>query len=306
MDDDGNERLLMQRSLADSLGYNPVTSYASGSDALARIPSAIPHVVLMDIRMPGMNGMQCARRLKRVLPDLVVIMISGFDHPNGLAEALEAGAEGYLTKPLCVDPFLAILNRCQECRVNETSALCTSPFPEDTLIDQPTVRAALRRMVTRMEKNFHAREDLLQEALVYFWSREQQYPRRQLNWHLLSVRNYLRDRRSSGRSLDSPKRRGAQAAFAGNREGWDEGPELLLFDEGILSSVYADDTFALLAAHLEPIDLQILKALFQGAGVCDVAKNLHVSHGFVSKHRLHIASLAMKLGLAPLPARPRY
>ncbi len=119
--------------------------------------------------MPGMNGMQCARRLKSVLPDLVIIMISGFDHPNALAEALEAGAEGYLTKPFSVESFLSILNRCPECRVNETSAGRTPPFSEGTLIDHPTVRAALRRMVIRMEENFHTREDLLQEALVYFW-----------------------------------------------------------------------------------------------------------------------------------------
>src|SRR6266511_1222600 len=251
--------------------------------------------------MPGMNGMQCARRLKSVLPDLVIIMISGFDHPNGLAEALEAGAEGYLTKPFSVDPFLAILNRRLEFGLDEASASRTPLFPEGMLIDHPTVREALRRMVIRMEENFHTREDRLQEALVYFWSREQQFPRRQLHWYLLAVRNYLHHCRSAGRSLDSPKRRGAQSDCAGNRDGREAGPETLSFDEGIMSSVYADDTFALLAAHLEPIDLKILKALFQGVGVCDVAKNLRVSHGFVSKHRLHIASLATKLGVAPVP-----
>src|SRR2546428_11653768 len=81
------------------------------------------------------------------------------------------------------------------------------------LTDKPTVRKALLRMVITLEENFHTREDLLQEALVYFWSSERQHPGQRLRWHLQSVNFYLHHFRTSGRSLDSPKRLGAQASF---------------------------------------------------------------------------------------------
>ena len=55
------------------------------------------------------------------------------------------------------------------------------------LIDMPAVRKALLRMVIALEENFHDREDLLQEAIVCFLLREQQYPGQRRRWYLQSV-----------------------------------------------------------------------------------------------------------------------
>ena len=273
--------------------------------------------------MPGMNGLECAHRLKSVLPDLVIIMISGFDHPNGLAEALQAGAAGYLTKPLSVDQFLATLNRRQtkarpEPRPTPSPWLPapdhgtgstiqdqrTSAEPKRrTLIDDPIVNAALRRMVIRMEENWHTREDLLQKALVYLWLREQQCPGQKRNWYLLAVRNYLHHCRHSGRSLDSPKRRGAQAISPDRCGESNRLPDASESDEGIMSEVNAHDIFSLLIARLKPKDQIILRKLADGFGVCDIAEKVHDSHVFVIRQRRQIAELAMKLGINPLPPR---
>src|SRR5438876_11256544 len=103
------------------------------------------------------------------------------------------------------------------------------------LTDEPAVRNALLRMVIALDDNFHAREDLLQEAYLCFWSRTRQFPGQRLSWYLQSVNFYLHHLKTSGRSLDSPKRRGAQAAFADDCDGRDAWLDTLDFDEGIMS-----------------------------------------------------------------------
>ena len=117
------------------------------------------------------------------------------------------------------------------------------------------------------EENFHAREDLLQEALAYFWSSERQHPGQRLGWYLQSVNFYLHHLRTSGRSLDSPKRRRAQAAIADNGAGRDEWLDIFDFDQGIMSEVQARDIFSLLIDRLKPIDRVILGQLAEGLRV---------------------------------------
>jgi len=122
------------------------------------------------------------------------------------------------------------------------------------LTHEPAVRKALLRMVVTLEENFHTREDLLQEALVYFWSSERQHPGQRLSWYLQSVSFYLHHLRTSGRSLDSPKRRRAQPAFADNCAGQDGWLDTLDFDEGIMSEVHAHEIVDLLLSRLEPLE----------------------------------------------------
>ena len=170
------------------------------------------------------------------------------------------------------------------------------------LTDKPAVRKALLRMVIRLEGNFHAREDLLQEALVCFWSRARQYPGQRLGWYLQSVNFYLHHLKTSGRSLDSPKHRRAKAALADNCTGQGEWLDSLELDEGIMSAVNADDILSVLVDRLMPIDQTILSALAEGLEIRDIAEKLHVSHMFVIRHRRGIAKVAIKLGISPVAA----
>jgi len=73
--------------------------YRSAREAVAGISVSRPDVVLMDIRMPEMSGIECTQRLKSVLPSLGVIMFTGFPNKQALLESLMAGATGYLEKP---------------------------------------------------------------------------------------------------------------------------------------------------------------------------------------------------------------
>jgi len=165
------------------------------------------------------------------------------------------------------------------------------------LIDEPAVRKALLQMVMRLEANFHAREDLLQEALFCLWSRERQFPGKRRSWYLHGVKFYLQHLKTSGRSLDSPKRRGAQAAFADNGDERDDQRDGLELDQGIMSAVNAHDIFSVLEDRLEPTDQVILRAMLEGLHISEIAHALHVPRGFVERHHLLIAKLAVKLGI---------
>lgn len=78
--------------------FTCVCSCVSAEEALANIPRAKPDVVLMDIFLPRMSGIECTARLKMKLPDVQIVMLTAMDNQELLFMALEAGADGYLLK----------------------------------------------------------------------------------------------------------------------------------------------------------------------------------------------------------------
>ncbi len=100
VDDDKSVR----RSLADMLHRSPgikcVGSYADAETALAEIPRLAPQVLLMDINLPGMDGVACVRQLARLAPKTQIIMLTVHDDTSAIFNSLEAGASGYLLKPV--------------------------------------------------------------------------------------------------------------------------------------------------------------------------------------------------------------
>lgn len=87
----------LRRLLELEEGIEVVGETGTGEEALARLPSLFPDVVLMDLRLPGMDGVEATRQLKKELPDLKVIMLT-FLEDDRVTEAIEAGASGYLLK----------------------------------------------------------------------------------------------------------------------------------------------------------------------------------------------------------------
>lgn len=84
--------------LNGSPGLECVCACASAEEALERVPAARPHVVLMDINLPGLSGIECVRTLKDRLPDLQIIMLTIEEDSERVFESLQAGATGYLVK----------------------------------------------------------------------------------------------------------------------------------------------------------------------------------------------------------------
>lgn len=92
----------MRESLVEWLGHAPgiqcVGAHANASEALRDIPGENPEVVLMDINMPGMNGIECVSRLKEKMPKTYIIMLTTYDESDLIFDSLKAGANGYLLK----------------------------------------------------------------------------------------------------------------------------------------------------------------------------------------------------------------
>jgi len=84
--------------LEDAPGLRCVGAHASAEDALQKIPKEQPDVVLMDINLPGMNGVQCVSRLKGRVPKTQILMLTTYDDGDLIFDSLRAGADGYLLK----------------------------------------------------------------------------------------------------------------------------------------------------------------------------------------------------------------
>ncbi len=81
-----------------SQGFQCVGVFPNGEEALKEIPTLKPDVVLMDIDMPKMNGIDCIKALKQHLPTLQITMLTVFEDDEKIFQSLQAGASGYLLK----------------------------------------------------------------------------------------------------------------------------------------------------------------------------------------------------------------
>ena len=95
-----NEKLrgTLARVLDRADGFRCAGQYGSAEDALANLPKVRPEVVLMDINLPGMNGVDCVRQLKASLPGIQVMMLTVYEDTENIFNALAAGASGYMLK----------------------------------------------------------------------------------------------------------------------------------------------------------------------------------------------------------------
>jgi DNA-binding NarL/FixJ family response regulator len=98
VEDNEQLRVTLARVISRAEGFVCVGSYGSAEAALAALPAEKPRVVLMDINLPGMNGVECARQLKQVLPETLVIMLTVYEDTENIFNALAAGATGYMLK----------------------------------------------------------------------------------------------------------------------------------------------------------------------------------------------------------------
>lgn len=86
------------RLINSAPGYACAWTFGSAEAALKALPLHHPDVVLMDIHLPGMSGIECTARLKQLLPATQVLVVTVYDDTEKIFEALKAGASGYLLK----------------------------------------------------------------------------------------------------------------------------------------------------------------------------------------------------------------
>jgi len=98
VEDDVKLRSSIARLIDSTKGFTCVSTHPTAENALKELPIAKPQVVLMDINLPGMNGVECVRQLKAMMADVEVLMLTIYENTNIIFSALSAGASGYLLK----------------------------------------------------------------------------------------------------------------------------------------------------------------------------------------------------------------
>jgi two-component system NtrC family response regulator len=112
VDDDESLRRVMQMQLEEA-GYE-VLSAPQGQDALTLMEDTTPSLVITDLKMPGISGLDLLRKLREVYPETTVIMITAFGTVSTAVEAMKAGAYDYITKPVDYEQLMLVVNRAME------------------------------------------------------------------------------------------------------------------------------------------------------------------------------------------------
>jgi two-component system response regulator HydG len=104
-----------------------VTLAEDGLQALARVEETAPDVLVTDLRMPGLDGMELLRRARELVPELIVVLVTAFADVETAVRAMHEGAEHYLTKPLQIEELVIVIRRALERRHlrDETTELRT-------------------------------------------------------------------------------------------------------------------------------------------------------------------------------------
>src|ERR1041385_3129087 len=104
----------LQKIITLSPGYECVCTCSSAEEALEVLPAQRPEVVLMDIQLPNMSGVECVSQLKALLPSVQVIMVTVYEDPDRIFRALRAGASGYLLKRATPEQVLSAIRDVQQ------------------------------------------------------------------------------------------------------------------------------------------------------------------------------------------------
>ena len=101
VDDEKDITDMLARFLKDA-GHEPITAQ-SGLEAVEKVTKDKPEIVLLDIRMPGMDGVETLKKIRALDPQVGVIMITAFSDEATAKKCIELGAFDYITKPISLD-----------------------------------------------------------------------------------------------------------------------------------------------------------------------------------------------------------
>jgi two-component system nitrate/nitrite response regulator NarL len=135
-------------SLLEAAGFEVVGQVANGKRAIEEIQRLHPDLVLLDITMPKMNGLEVLREVRTSMPDIQVVMLTVSEEEEDLVAAVKAGAHGYLLKNLTSEKFLELLTGLEHgeaAMTRQTTAqlikgLGRSRHPQEEIQNQLTPR----------------------------------------------------------------------------------------------------------------------------------------------------------------------
>ncbi len=160
VEDSEKLRGTLARVLNRADGFRCVSDYASAEEALKDLPGVKPDVVLMDINLPGMNGVECVRQLKQLLPGTQVMMLTVYEDTENIFNALAAGANGYMLKRTASKELLEAIREVHR-----------GGSPMTMHIARKVVQSFQKAPPAQPAENLSEREqqvlDLLSEGLMY-------------------------------------------------------------------------------------------------------------------------------------------
>ena len=109
VEDDRSTRALLEITIGTCRRLKLVAVYPAGPEALQELPRTRPDVVLMDIKLPGMSGIDCVRKLKTAEPSCQIVMLTVYENTEQIFKALANGASGYLLKATPPEELLSAI-----------------------------------------------------------------------------------------------------------------------------------------------------------------------------------------------------
>jgi len=114
IEDDDKIRNYLSEEIHLHIDAGEIRLFSDGESALAELATAPVDIALFDIQLPGMNGIECISRLKMIHPRMQMIVLTVYDNPNNIFEAIAAGAVGYLLKSTPPEKIIEAISDVQK------------------------------------------------------------------------------------------------------------------------------------------------------------------------------------------------
>lgn len=166
VEDDSRLRAGIAEMIDNDEACSCVGAFGSGEEAVEGAPALVPQVAVMDINLPGMDGIECVRQLSAKLPDLQIVMLTVYQDTDNLFRALAAGAHGYLVKPARARDLLAAIRDIHQGGAPMTSALArkvVDAFRAQGSVKEPSAGEDSDELATREKEVL----DLLAQGFSY-------------------------------------------------------------------------------------------------------------------------------------------
>ncbi|HUC85032.1 MAG TPA: response regulator transcription factor, partial [Candidatus Acidoferrales bacterium] len=170
VEDNDKLRGTLAKVIGRAEGFRFLSDYANAEDALANLPKVKPEVVLMDINLPGMNGVECVRKLKTLLPQIQVMMLTVYEDTENIFNALAAGASGYLLKRT---PTKELIDAIREVHrggspmTTNIARLVVQSFQKSPAAPVPPTGGATGGDLSELSEREQQVLDLLAQGLIY-------------------------------------------------------------------------------------------------------------------------------------------